>query len=133
MVLGASGFYAVETKTLSLPAIGSAKIKPTEDGLVIDGRPATVDHPNQAERQARWLHEKLEEITGKNWPVKGVLLFPGWFVEPNKTARYSQLWILNPKAFKKYVLNGRERISHSDVQLASSSLTRSIRHESSMG
>ena len=133
VVLGTRGFYAIETKTLSKPAIGSPTITPTENGLVVDGGPASTDYPEQAIRQARWLQEKLIEITGKKWPIKPVLLFPGWFVEPVRTKTYSDVWTLEPKAFPKFLANEQERISDSDVQLASSHLTRNVRYESSFG
>ena len=122
----------LNVRLISKPTIGSPTIIATENGLVIDGGSASADYPEQAIRQARWLQEKLVEITGKKWPIRAVLLFLGWFVEPNRTKKYSNVWMLEPKAFPKFLANEQEIISDSDVQMASSHLTRNVRYESSL-
>lgn len=133
VILGTRGFYTVETKTLSKPQSGSPRICVTEGGLTIDGGPVSADYLVQANSQSVWLGNKLEELTGKRWPVKPVLTFPGWFIEPNKTKAYRNIWVLEPKAIPKFLEREAETLSPPDVSLAASSLSRYIRSEIELG
>lgn len=130
VVLSEHGFYAVETKTRSKPTRGDARITLTDDGLVVNGIRPDRDPLVQVQAGARWLSQLLEETTGKQFPVRGVVLFPGWFVEPmNNAWRMSaeKPWVLEPKALPRFIESEPQRIEHSDLKLAAYHLSRYVR------
>jgi hypothetical protein len=130
VVLSAHGFFAVETKTRSKPTRGDARITLTEDGLAVNGFRPDRDPVVQAQAGARWLSQLLEDTTGKHFPVRGVVLFPGWFVEPMSSAwRVSpdKPWVLEPKALPAFIENEPKRIMDGDLKLAAYHLSRYVR------
>jgi hypothetical protein len=63
--------------------------------------------------------------TGKEFPVRPVVLFPGWFVEP--FPKGSLVWVLNPEALPSFIEHEPNRINESDLHLAAYHLARYIR------
>lgn len=79
----------------------------------------------QATAAARWLEKILEESTGKRFFVRGVVVFPGWFVEQRGTR--GDVWVLEPKALPAFIENAPAMIVPSDVKLAAFHLARYVR------
>jgi hypothetical protein len=130
VVLSVHGFFAVETKTHSKPASGEPRVALTEDGVMVNRLRPDRDPLVQAQAGAKWLSELLEESTGKRFAVRGVVLYPGWFVEPMSDAwRRSpeKPWVLNPKALPVFIGNQSAMIPESDVKLAAYHLSRYVR------
>jgi hypothetical protein len=131
VILSVHGFYAVETKAWSKSKRGEARISLTDDGTLLrNGLRPDRDPVAQAQGGARWLSQLLEETTGKRFPVRGVVLFPGWFVEPmNNAWRMSpdRPWVLEPKALPGFIGNEPKRIADTDVKLAAYHLSRYVR------
>ena len=130
VVLSVHGFYAVETKTRSKPTRGDARITLTEEGLAVNGLAPDRDPLVQAQAGARWLSQLLEETTGRRFPVRGVVLFPGWFVEPMSSAwrmNPEKPWVLEPKAFPGFIGNEPKQFTDTDLKLAAYHLSRYVR------
>ena len=125
VVLSSQGVFVVETKTHSKPIKGSPTV--TFDGktLLINGFKPERNPVTQAEGNARWLAQMLRASTGKEFPVRGVVLFPGWFVEP--FPKGSTVWVLHPKALPSFIEHEHNRISESDLHMASYHLARYIK------
>jgi len=125
VVLSSQGVFVVETKTHSKPVKGSPTV--TFDGktLLINGFKPERNPVTQAEGNARWLAQMLRASTGKEFPVRGVVLFPGWFVESSPEG--SSVWVLNPKVLPSFIEHEPNRISESDLHMASYHLVRYIR------
>jgi len=123
VVLSSQGVFVVETKTHSKPVKGSPTV--TFDGktLLINGFKPERNPVTQAEGNARWLAQMLRASTGKEFPVRPVVLFPGWFVE----FKGSTVWVLNPQALPSFIEHESNRISESDLHMASYHLARYIR------
>lgn len=129
VVLSVRGFFAIETKTRSKPE-GDARVVLTETGVLVNGFPPDRDPIVQAQSGAKWLSQLLEESTGKRFPVRGVVLFPGWYIEPMSAAwRRSpeKPWVLEPKALPAFIENEPDRIAESDLSLAAFHLSRYVR------
>lgn len=81
VVVSPHGFFAIETKTHSKPRRGTPTAQYDGERLLVIG----VEHDRDAVRQARalaaWLRERLQETTGKRFPVRGIVLLPEWFVK----------------------------------------------------
>lgn len=73
----ASGIYVIETKTWSLPKTGNPTIEYRDGKISIGGKLSHRDPVVQVKAAAHWLRELLQESTGKDFAVRGVVLFPG--------------------------------------------------------
>ena len=126
VVISAHGLFVVETKTWS-------KRSPDDtvefDGarLVAGGRVPDRDPIVQVRAAADWLRRTLEESTGKRLPVRGVVVFPGWFVQPMTAEAKRDIWVLEPKALPSFIEHEPRQLSDSDVTLAAFHLGRYVR------
>lgn len=122
-----SGIYAIETKTLSKPDRGKATLQYDGESVLRNSRPLERDPVAQARGSAAWLAELIEEYTGKSLPVQPVVLFPGWYVERAGTQKGNEAWVLNPKAFRKWVEGKKSTLRPDMVSCASAHLGRYLR------
>lgn len=127
VIVSTKGIFVVETKTFSKPVKGDAKIQYNGDQIIIAGKKATRDPIIQVTAASRWLKNILKESTGKEYMIKPVIVFPGWFVETNKPGDMSDVWVLNPKALQSFINNESDKITREDMMLATFHLSRYIR------
>jgi hypothetical protein len=127
VIISTHGIFIVETKTYSKPANGKAEI-------YFDGKAITIDKGinankliDQARAQKSWLIETLKESTGKTFPVKTIIVFPGWYINATNKAFDGDVWVLNPKGLSTFINNTPEQIILEDQQLATFHLSRYIR------
>lgn len=125
VIISPRGIFAVETKTWSKPADRKAVVDVKGDALVVDGNAPDRNPLHQVKANAAWLRATLKESTGKEFPVRGVVLFPGWWVEGRPADR--SLWVLNPKALPDFLEQLPEILPETDVTLATYHLSRYIR------
>lgn len=124
-IIGPAGVFTIETKTWRKPAKGRAEIAFDGETLLADGLEPDRNPAIQAKAQASWLRQLLAESTGKTYPVRPVVLFPGWFIK-NTPDSFKELWVLEPKAFSKFLANEKPVLPPEDVGLAASHLSRFI-------
>jgi hypothetical protein len=124
VVISSHGIYAVETKTFSEPW---PKAKVTVEGstLRVAGRVPDRNPMEQAAAAARWLENQLQECMGKRFTVRGVVVFPGWFVEQRSPR--GPIWVLEPKMLPGFIEQEPSTIAPTDVVLVSSHLSSYIR------
>ncbi len=124
IVISEKGIYCIETKTYSKPANGNSKVHFNGQTLRIDGIGGKNEILTQVRAAATWLKRTLRDSTGKDFDIKPVILFPGWFVEANNQ---SGTWVLEPKSLPKYVTNQKTILTREDKKLAAYHLSRYIR------
>ncbi len=95
--------------------------------LRVAGRVPERNPIDQVAAAARWLENLLRESTGKQFQFRGVVVFPGWFVE--QASPRGPVWVLEPKALPAFIEQEPNRIDAPDVALASYHLSRYIRAE----
>lgn len=127
VVVHASGIYVIETKTWSLPKTGNPTIEYKDSKISMAGKLPYRDPVVQVKAAAHWLHELLQESTGKDFAVRGVVLFPGWYIKVAGNNGDSPIWVLNPKALLTFIGHQREQFAPEDVKLAAFHLSRYIR------
>jgi hypothetical protein len=128
IVLSPRGFFVIETKTWSKPAKGEARITLDNRSLQINGNIPDRDPLAQAQAGARWLATLLQESCGKQFALKSVVLFPGWFVEKMTADWKTNLpWVLEPKAFPSFLRHEPALYQIEDVYLAAFHLSRYVR------
>lgn len=116
-----------KTKPYSKPAKGDARIVYTGDTLIHhngfkDDKPLV-----QVKAEANWLKQLIKESTGRDFDVKKVVLFPGWFVEPTAESKQSDVWVLNPDALPAFIANSRKRLVGEDLSLVAYHFSRFVR------
>lgn len=124
VVLSTKGIYAVETKTFSKPLGNNVKVRYDGDHLDIDGIGNKDDILLQTKAESIWLKGILRESTGREYCIKPVVVFPGWFVE---SKNHDKHWVMNPRALPEFIHNQQDTLTREDVQLAAFHLSRYIR------
>ena len=129
VVISNKGIFVIETKTYSKPEKGNATIKYDGERILLNGRESRSDIIKQAKAEASYIKSILKDSTGKEFAPFPVVLFPGWFVE-GEGNRKGEMWVLEPKAFRKFVDAQQVKLRDEDVKLASYHLSRHIRTSS---
>jgi len=125
VVLSKYGIYALETKTFSKKPGAEASF----DGkmLLLDGRTPGRDPLAQAIAAADWIRTTLKTMTARNYPVRPVVVLPGWYVRLAKDHDRSGVWVLNPKMLAAFVTKDPPRVSEDDLRLAVFCLARYVK------
>jgi hypothetical protein len=126
VLVGAQGIYVIETKTITKPANKEPNIRYDGESVTLAGIVPDRDPIKQASANARWVRELVKESTGRDYPVRPVVLYPGWFVEHGAN-RNRNVWVLNPKVLAAFVEQEPVVLSPEDVKLASYHLSRHVR------
>ncbi len=126
IVISNKGIYVIETKTYSKPASGKAVIRFDGERVLVNGTESKTDIITQAKAAASYIQNILKDSTGKEFKPFPVVLFPGWFVE-GEGNKQGKMWVLEPKAFKKFVDAQQVKLGDEDVAIASYHLSRHIR------
>ena len=128
VIISRKGVFVVETKTYSKPEKGRAEIHFNGKKLSMDSVGVQTGPITQVSASSKWLADVLLETTGKRFPVKPVILFPGWYVKTDSEGKKSSdIWVLNPKALPSFIENSPDVISQEDMMLASFHTSRYIR------
>ena len=109
VVASRKGIFAIETKTFSKRK--GAQVHFDGTTLTVDGYTPSRDPVEQSRAIARWVARSLREGTAKDYPVKPVVVFPGWFVNPVREHGGSDVWVLNPEGVPTFIGNEPERLS----------------------
>lgn len=128
VIIGPAGVLTIETKTWSKPVRGKPEITFDGEMLLAAGHAPDRNPVIQAKAQASWLQRLLLESTGKSFPVRPVVLFPGWFVEDSRASR-KDLWVLEPKALPRFLEHEKAQVAAEDIKLAAFHLSRFIREQ----
>jgi hypothetical protein len=122
VVIGPKGVFAIETKTFSKPARGETVAKYDGDKILFNGLKPDRNPVTQARAVRSWVSDFLFKTTARRWPVRGVVILPGWFVERLPEAKRSDVWVLNEKALPSFVEHEPVVLKKEDIALASSRL-----------
>ena len=128
VLVGPAGVFTIETKTISKPARGEAKITFDGQALSVAGYQPSRDPVTQAKAQARWLKDVIKESTGRTVRIWPVVVYPGWFVESSQQ-NPPELWVLNPRGLPSFLSNEPVRLSPEDVNLVNYHLSRYVRQK----
>lgn len=127
VIVGRSGIYAVETKTLSKRGGAEEKAETNGESVSIKGVPLPDNPVPQAKGNARWVADYLQSTTAMRFPVTPVILLPGWYVTSRATP--SELLLLNEheNSLKAWIVDQAETLSKADQALISSRLSLFLR------
>jgi hypothetical protein len=125
VLIGPAGVFAIETKTISKPEVGTPLIEYDGERVTVGGSEPERDPIAQVRAGADRIAEVLQDMTGTRPFVRPVVLYPGWFVRTR--SRGAPVWVLNPRALPKFLIREKQRLSTADVALYASRLMEHIR------
>lgn len=128
VVVTTRGIFVVETKSVTKPSPDSRVIYDGETVTVAGFKPDR-DPVKQAAAEAAWLSQLLKNSTGREFPVRGVVVYPRWWIEQVNKDRPRKVWVLEPKALPKFIENAAPVMPPDDVALAAFHLSRYVRSE----
>ena len=128
VVISTHGIYVVETKTITKPT-ADAKVVYDGERVTVAGYKPDRDPVTQAAAEANWLRRLLEQSTGRAFPVRGVVVYPRWWIEQTNKDRPREVWVLEPKALPKFIENAPPVMSTDEVAMAAYHLSRYVRGE----
>lgn len=73
------------------------------------------------------MQQILERYTGRKVTVRAVVLFPGWWVEPQP--RSVETWVLNQKAFIGFIQKEPAKLSQEESRALAEGLARYVRDQ----
>jgi hypothetical protein len=93
----------------------------------LNGGPVDPSPIIHAKAQGRQLKRLLKEHTARDYPVRPVVLFPGWDLESQDLNSAADVWVLTPKALPMWIGNEEERVLMKDVKHAAAQLATIVR------
>ena len=127
IVISPKGIFVIETKTRSKPNGRRATIKYDGEKVSVDGKAPDRYPIWQVSAISAWVQDLIKESTGRFFPVRPVVLFPGWYVETLNSTAHHKVWVLNPKCLNSFMQHEKADIPHEDVSLVAYHLSRYIR------
>lgn len=124
VVIGPTGVYTIETKTCSKPVKGQANVRYDGQTVTVDGFKPDRDPVIQAKANAHSICDLIERSTGRKFPTRGVVLYPGWYVEGQQSG--GDVWVLNEKALPTFISNAKTILAPEDVSLITFHLKRYV-------
>ena len=132
VVVGPAGVFAIETKYRSKPPSGDVKISFDGKALKFNGQSATDEPIRQARACADDVRRFLKATTGKNYPVRPVVLYPGWFVLENERSfveearRPGGVWVLNPDRLRYYLKSEEMAANRQSPRLSEAEISNAV-------
>lgn len=128
VLVGPTGVYAIETKTISKPVGREAEVVYDAQRILVDGRTPDRDPLKQACANADRIRDILRERTGQKAFVRPVVLYPGWYIR--KKCRSPQVWVVNEQYLAAWLDHESESLSSRDVEVYSAALASYVRAKS---
>ena len=127
VIVSPHGVFVVETKTISKPVGRNAVV--TFDGVhvLVDGRSMDRDPVEQALAQRSFLRKRLNDALGRPFPVRAVVVFPGWWVERATGKKRDDIWVLSPGAVPSFIKNEPVALQTEDVARVSTAIVDYLR------
>jgi len=117
VVICSRGIFVVETKTWSKPE-NVWEIDFDGERIHIPTRVPDAAPIVQCKAEVGDIKSLLKESTSMTFPVRGVVVFLGWFVNRKLGARDAGIWVLNPKELAGWIRREPDILSAADVAMA---------------
>jgi hypothetical protein len=130
LLIGTKGIYTIETKTLSKPTRGDARIRVHDQSILADGHVIDRNPIVQAKAQAGWVYNFFTDCGFKKF-VQPVVVFPGWYVEPCDMKSIG-VWIIEPKALDSFIERRQETLTPDEVRAMASAVSSHITSQSAL-
>jgi hypothetical protein len=126
VLVGPGGIFTIETKGRTKPEKGPCEIDYDGHRVLINGQQPDRDPIVQAQSQAKWLIEMLQQSTGKTFPVTPLVVYPGWCIK--RTVKNPTVPVLNEQVIGKFISRSWTHLALEDIHLVADRLTRYIQN-----
>lgn len=127
VVIHRSGVYVIETKTMSKSDKHKSVLFYNGKQILRGGQPIQSDALTQVKAASNWLHKQLFESTGKRFNVRGIVVFPGWYVKTTELGRTANVSVLNPLVLPNYIGKAKSQLRDDEVHMCAYHLSRYVR------
>ncbi|CUA85827.1 nuclease-related domain-containing protein [Pseudidiomarina woesei] len=127
VVIHRSGVYVIETKTMSKSDKHKSVLFYNGKQILRGGQPIQSDALTQVKAASGWLHKQLFESTGKRFNVRGIVVFPGWYVKTTELGRKANVSVLNPLVLPNYIGKAKSQLRDDEVHMCAYHLSRYVR------
>jgi hypothetical protein len=117
VVICRRGIFVIETKNWEKPE-KMWEMQFDGERIHADSREPTDAPIRQCKAQAAAIRTLLQESTSKVFPVRGVVVFLGWYIKQLASAKNSDIWVLNPKQLKGWIKHRPVMLSDDEVAMA---------------
>ncbi len=124
IIIGKTGIYTIETKTISKMKRGVQNIYYDGDEISFNGVKPDRNPIIQAKAQAAWVRDFIHDFFKKKVRIQPVVVFPGWYIKGTTKA---EVWVLEPKALKGFLNRRKPILDETDIPMIASTLSRYLR------
>ena len=125
VLIGPGGVFVIETKTRSKPEGRKATITYDGEQIKVDGFAPDRDPLVQVQANCRYVRELIERGCTVRPFIRGVVLFPGWWIE--RQPRGVDVWVLNEKVLPGFLHQEDRRLSADQIANLSECLATQVR------
>ncbi|MGH8496138.1 MAG: nuclease-related domain-containing protein [Gammaproteobacteria bacterium] len=127
VIICSHGVYTIEIEIRPKPANGPAVVSYDGEALSLNASKPTDTPLIQARAQAAFLRRYLKDRTDRSYPVRPVVVFPGWLVKRTRRHANINVWVPEPGALHHWIDRDPETVDLADVKMAANTLSRYIR------
>ena len=113
IVIGPTGVFTINTKTISKPKNPDAKIDYDGRVVTILGTPFDRDPIAQAKAERDFIRNWIRDNANRNAPVRPAVVFVGWYTA--KRPEGAEVWVLNTTGLMSFIQNERSELSQDDI------------------
>ncbi len=125
VIVGPGGVFVIETKMRSKPMRGDVHVVYDGESVTVNGYTPDRNPVFQAKWHADWIGQLLAKETRKTFPLRGVVTYPGWYVNGTSTGR--EVWVLTPENFAIFLDHEKPKLNADEIQMATDALARFVR------
>lgn len=118
VLVASRGVFVIETKTRRKPAHANASVVFDGKAVKIADGPRDSKPVDQLASNCDWLQKTLYASTGKRYAVRGILVYPGWWVESRASREGARLVAMNPKLVPGFIRGLPESLPADSVRMA---------------
>jgi hypothetical protein len=125
IVVGPGGVFVIETKGRSKR--GGTTVTYRNGEIRVDGHAPDRDPIRQVKALGDWLFGLVRERCALEPPIRGVVVYPGWYIEGSSSGR--DVWVLNEKALPAFIGNSAHTLTPEEVERIAAMLSAKSRGE----
>jgi hypothetical protein len=113
IVIGPTGVFTINTKTISKPKDSDAQIDYDGQVIKIPGTTLDRDPIAQAKAERDFIRNWIRDNANRVAPVRSAVVFVGWYTA--KRPEGAEVWVLNTNGLMSFIQNERSELSQDDI------------------
>jgi hypothetical protein len=113
IVIGPTGVFTINTKTISKPKDPEAKIGYDGEIITIPGTTPDRNPIAQAKAEADYIRKWIRENANRDSPVRAAVVFVNWYTQSQPKG--AEVWVLNTTGLLSFIKNERAELPQDDI------------------